>query len=302
MRTVCAVVLAFEAIVLGLAVPVAIQLGGHAPGFAGAVWARSRARRPGPCRAPALYLGVLRRMRTPGGVSAQRLCRTGTHLLGHCLRRAVDCRSSPGTAGRGSTAGRPRHGKRVSSTALGVVSRAHGGGAAEPIGVPTTGGRAPHRCGAPGPQHRTQPTTSQGESTVERTLVLIKPDGVRAQHHRRGHLPYRAQGPQDRRHGAAAPWTKRHAKAHYEEHVEKPFFSVAGGVHHRRPAGRHGGGGQPGDRGVPLPGGRHRPGPRRSRHHPRRLRSRRSRPTSSTGRTPPHSAEREIKLFFPDLA
>jgi hypothetical protein len=37
-RTVCAVVLAFEAIVLGLAVPVAIQLGGHAPGFAGAVW------------------------------------------------------------------------------------------------------------------------------------------------------------------------------------------------------------------------------------------------------------------------
>jgi len=37
-RTVCAVVLAFEAVVLGLAVPVAIQLGGHTPGLAGAVW------------------------------------------------------------------------------------------------------------------------------------------------------------------------------------------------------------------------------------------------------------------------
>ncbi|MBB4933210.1 hypothetical protein F4561_004030 [Lipingzhangella halophila] len=38
MRTLCAVVLAFEAIVIGLAVPVAIQLGGHPPATAGAVW------------------------------------------------------------------------------------------------------------------------------------------------------------------------------------------------------------------------------------------------------------------------
>ncbi|UOE22044.1 DUF4233 domain-containing protein [Thermobifida halotolerans] len=38
MRTVCAVVLAFEAVVLGLAIPVAIQLGGHSPGLAGGVW------------------------------------------------------------------------------------------------------------------------------------------------------------------------------------------------------------------------------------------------------------------------
>ncbi|TDQ46878.1 DUF4233 domain-containing protein [Actinorugispora endophytica] len=38
MRTICAVVLVFEAIILGLAVPVAIQLGGHPPALAGGVW------------------------------------------------------------------------------------------------------------------------------------------------------------------------------------------------------------------------------------------------------------------------
>lgn len=38
MRTICAVLLAFEAIVLGLAVPVAVQLGGHSPALAGGVW------------------------------------------------------------------------------------------------------------------------------------------------------------------------------------------------------------------------------------------------------------------------
>lgn len=38
MRTICAVLLAFEAIILGLAVPVAIQLGGHPPALAATVW------------------------------------------------------------------------------------------------------------------------------------------------------------------------------------------------------------------------------------------------------------------------
>ncbi|WP_017541507.1 MULTISPECIES: DUF4233 domain-containing protein [Nocardiopsis] len=38
MRTICAVVLAFEVIVIGLAVPVAIQLSGFSPAVAGAVW------------------------------------------------------------------------------------------------------------------------------------------------------------------------------------------------------------------------------------------------------------------------
>ncbi len=38
MRTLCAVVLVFEVVVLGLALPVAIQLGDHAPTTAGAVW------------------------------------------------------------------------------------------------------------------------------------------------------------------------------------------------------------------------------------------------------------------------
>lgn len=38
MRTVAAVVLVFEAIVIGLAVPVAINLGGIAPGLAAGLW------------------------------------------------------------------------------------------------------------------------------------------------------------------------------------------------------------------------------------------------------------------------
>ena len=38
MRTICAVVLGFEVIVIGLAVPVAIQLSGFSPAVAGAVW------------------------------------------------------------------------------------------------------------------------------------------------------------------------------------------------------------------------------------------------------------------------
>ncbi|GAB3214159.1 DUF4233 domain-containing protein [Marinactinospora thermotolerans] len=38
MRTICAVVLAFEVIVIGLAVPVAIQISDHPPALAGGVW------------------------------------------------------------------------------------------------------------------------------------------------------------------------------------------------------------------------------------------------------------------------
>lgn len=38
MRKLCAVVLVFEAIVLGLAIPVAIQLGEYSPSFAGGLW------------------------------------------------------------------------------------------------------------------------------------------------------------------------------------------------------------------------------------------------------------------------
>ncbi|WP_344966269.1 DUF4233 domain-containing protein [Salinactinospora qingdaonensis] len=38
MRTLCAVVLVFEAIVIGLAVPVAIQVSGYSPALAGGLW------------------------------------------------------------------------------------------------------------------------------------------------------------------------------------------------------------------------------------------------------------------------
>ncbi|GLU47960.1 DUF4233 domain-containing protein [Nocardiopsis ansamitocini] len=55
MRTICAVLLVFEAIVLGLAIPVAIQLGGLSPGFAGGVW--------GGLALAALVLAALQRMR-----------------------------------------------------------------------------------------------------------------------------------------------------------------------------------------------------------------------------------------------
>lgn len=55
MRTLCAVVLAFEVVVIGLAVPVAIQLGGHPPATAGAVW--------GGLAAAALLLAGMQRFR-----------------------------------------------------------------------------------------------------------------------------------------------------------------------------------------------------------------------------------------------
>ncbi|WP_046469525.1 DUF4233 domain-containing protein [Allosalinactinospora lopnorensis] len=55
MRTLCAVVLAFEAVVIGLAVPVAIQLGGHSPALAGGVW--------GGLAVAALLLAALQRFR-----------------------------------------------------------------------------------------------------------------------------------------------------------------------------------------------------------------------------------------------
>lgn len=38
MRTLCAVVLAFEAVVIALAIPVAVQIAGMPPGTAAAVW------------------------------------------------------------------------------------------------------------------------------------------------------------------------------------------------------------------------------------------------------------------------
>ncbi|RCV50446.1 DUF4233 domain-containing protein [Marinitenerispora sediminis] len=53
MRTMCAVVLAFEAVVIALAVPVAIQLGGYSPAVAGGVW--------GGLAAAALVLAALQR-------------------------------------------------------------------------------------------------------------------------------------------------------------------------------------------------------------------------------------------------
>ncbi|MFC4561242.1 DUF4233 domain-containing protein [Nocardiopsis mangrovi] len=53
MRTICAVVLAIEVIVIGLAVPVAIQLGGYPPALAGGVW--------GGLAAAALVLAALQR-------------------------------------------------------------------------------------------------------------------------------------------------------------------------------------------------------------------------------------------------
>ncbi|GAA1123046.1 DUF4233 domain-containing protein [Nocardiopsis composta] len=55
MRTICAVVLAFEVIVIGLAVPVAINLAGFSPAVAGGVW--------GGLAAAALVLAGLQRFR-----------------------------------------------------------------------------------------------------------------------------------------------------------------------------------------------------------------------------------------------
>ncbi|MBB6170851.1 ABC-type multidrug transport system permease subunit [Nocardiopsis mwathae] len=55
MRTICSVVLAFEVIVIGLAIPVAINLGGYPPALAGGVW--------GGLAAAALVLAALQRFR-----------------------------------------------------------------------------------------------------------------------------------------------------------------------------------------------------------------------------------------------
>ncbi len=89
----------------------------------------------------------------------------------------------------------------------------------------------------------------------ERTLVLIKPDGVRrgltgevlARIERKGlrlvAMDLRTVG-------------KDLAETHYAEHVAKPFYRLAGGIHHVRPAGRPGGRGAAGNRGVPRTGRR----------------------------------------------
>ncbi|MDA8370624.1 MAG: DUF4233 domain-containing protein [Nocardiopsaceae bacterium] len=55
MRTICSVVLAFEVVVIGLAVPVAIRLGGYSPALAAGVW--------GGLAAAALVLAALQRFR-----------------------------------------------------------------------------------------------------------------------------------------------------------------------------------------------------------------------------------------------
>ena len=103
---------------------------------------------------------------------------------------------------------------------------------------------------------------------IQRTLVLVKPDGVR-----RGLIGdvltrIERKGLQvvvmDLRTIDAGL-----AETHYAEHIGKPFFEPLVAVHHFRPAGRPGRAGATGHRSVPRAGRRHRSGAGRGGHYPR---------------------------------
>ena len=174
---------------------------------------------------------------------------------------------------------------------------------AAPAEPPAAGDRALRRAATPAAPVAAGRRACRLEHRVsERTLVLVKPDGVA-----RG-LVGEVLGRIERKGFRLVAARAAHARPrapprpHYAEHAEKPFFGDAGGVHHLRPAARRRARGPRGDRVVAPHDGRHRPGQGRPRHDPRRPGHCRPARTSSHGSDSPESAAREIALFFPDLA
>src|SRR5690606_1557285 len=179
---------------------------------------RSRPGRAGPGRVAALHLGLLRRVRVAGGLPGQRPGGAGPRLPGHRLRRPVDRRGGPGAAGRGDA-------RRVAGRGRGLTRlRCRAERDRRTGRVPTTG--AERRTEAAGPAggtvHSERPVEER--RTVERTLVLIKPDGVRrnivgdviSRIERKGLRIIALE---------LRTLDEETAKSHYEEHTDKPFFS-----------------------------------------------------------------------------
>ena len=133
----------------------------------------------------------------------------------------------------------------------------------------------------------------------ERTLVLVKPDGVArglvgevlSRIERKG---FRLVALELRTLDRAT------AEAHYGEHADKPFFGELVDFITSGPLLAAVDRGPRGDRVVAHDDGRHRPGQGRPRHDPRRPRHRDERERLARLGLP-ESAAREIALFFPGL-
>ena len=108
----------------------------------------------------------------------------------------------------------------------------------------------PDRAGRRRPRHRLAPAGAPAAevnsreaarpdllpeeiAASERTLVLVKPDGVRPRADRRGHVTAGAQGPAHRRDGDAHART-RYRRAALRRARRQGVLRAAGGVHHER--------------------------------------------------------------------
>ena len=134
----------------------------------------------------------------------------------------------------------------------------------------------------------------------ERTLVLVKPDGVKRG--LVGEVISRIERKGLRLAAMDLRMVERSvAEEHYAEHKDKPFYGDPARLHHLGAGRGHRGGGAPCRDRVPAAGGRHRPrGEGHAGHHPRRLRPGDAVQPRARLRSP-RSAERELKLWFPDL-
>ena len=92
--------------------------------------------------------------------------------------------------------------------------------AAERRASASPAGRRP-RPAPVGPFPRPRPPEQR--MTMDRTLILVKPDAFARWLTRRDHRPLRAQGPAHRR-PAHMTVTRELAEHHYAEHAERPFF------------------------------------------------------------------------------
>ena len=139
---------------------------------------------------------------------------------------------------------------------------------------------------------------------VQRSLVLVKPDGVR-----RGLSGEVLRRIEAKGYTLAAvelrTATPEILAEHYAEHEGKPFYGPLVEFMLSGPVLAVVIEGQRVHRGLPLPRRRHRPDRRRPGHHPRRPRPRLG-PTVQQnlvhGSDSPESAAREIGIWFPELA
>ena len=137
---------------------------------------------------------------------------------------------------------------------------------------------------------------------IERTLVLVKPDGV-ARPSGRGAAPDRGQGLLAGRR-RAAHGARDLLEQHYAEHVGKPFYEPLVEFMSSGPVVAAVDRGPAVHRGLPGAGRRHRPDRGAPRHDPRRPRPRLGHCRAAElvhGSDSPESAAREIGIWFPGL-